>query len=570
MEVPMRIRILSLIILLAFLLALAMPVKADGGYYFKLPQLVVNIYWNSDGTESIDYLYSFINDPSSGPIELVDVGIPNSHYDIHSIYADVDGKAAIITTGDYLGSGPGVSADLRPNSIQPGKSGKVHVFIGVVERVLHEDTEDSTYASADFSPSTFGSQYVDGTTDLTITYHFPPGVQPEEPKWHDAPSGFPSEPQTGFDKDDRIIYTWENKSASASAKYLFGASFPKKYVPEGSIVKQTIFEKIFVALGISTTVLAPCGFTLLCVGGIIGISVLGSKSANQRKLKYLPPKISIEGHGIKRGLTAVEAAILMEQPVDKIMTMILFSTLKKNAAEVVKRDPLEIKSLEPQPENMNTYEKEFLAAFQADAKSRRQALQDVMINLVKSVSEKMKGFSRRETSDYYKSIMTRAWEQVEAANTPEVKSQKFDEVMEWTMLDRDFSDRTRDIFRTQPVFVPMWWGRYDPVFRTSPSSTSAAPSGGMPSLSMPKLPGSDFAASIVTGVQNFSGKVVGNITDFTSGITNKTNPVPVTSYASRSGSSGRGIGGGGGGRSCACACACACAGCACACAGGGR
>jgi hypothetical protein len=301
---------------------------------------------------------------------------------------------------------------------------------------------------------------------------------------------------------------------------------------------------------------------------VVGIGVLSTKSASQRKLKYLPPKISIEGHGIKRGLTAVEAAIIMEQPVDKIMTMILFATIKKNAAEVVKRDPLEIKALDPQPENLNTYEKEFLAAFQGEAASRRRALQDVMINLVKSVAEKMKGFSRRETSDYYKSIMTRAWEQVEAANTPEVKSQKFDEVMEWTMLDRDFSGRTRDVFRTQPVFVPMWWGRYDPVYRSSTAHTASLPSGGTPSLSMPKLPGADFAASIVTGVQNFSGKVVGNITDFTSGITNKTNPVPVTTYSSRSGGSSGGIGGGG--HSCACACACACAGCACACAGGGR
>jgi hypothetical protein len=258
----------------------------------------------------------------------------------------------------------------------------------------------------------------------------------------------------------------------------------------------------------------------------------------------------------------------MEQPVDKIMTMILFATIKKNAAEVVTRDPLEIKALEPQPENLNTYEKEFLDAFQKETTARRRALQDVMINLVKSVSEKMKGFSRRETSDYYKSIMTRAWEQVEAANTPEVKSQKFDEVLEWTMLDRDFNDRTRDVLRTQPVFVPIWWGHFDPVFRSHPTATTSLPSGGTPSLSMPKLPGADFAASIVTGVQNFSGKVVGNITDFTSGITNKTNPVPVTTYASRSG--GGGSSGGGGGRSCACACACACAGCACACAGGGR
>jgi hypothetical protein len=567
MEVSMRIRILSAILVLISLFAIALPAQADGGYYFELPQMVVNVYWNEDGTESIDYLFAFKNDPSAGPIEFVDLGLPNSYYDINSIYADVDGKKARISKSDYQGSGSGVGVDLRPNDIKPGKSGKVHIFVGVIERVLYEDTDDSTYASADFIPLDFGSGMVIGTTDMTVIYHFPPGVQPEEPKWHAAPSGFPSEPQTGYDKDDRITYTWRNKSADTEDSYLFGASFPKKYVPESAITKQSVFERLFVTLGISTAMLAPCGFTLLCGGGIAAMAFYGTYSTNKRKLKYLPPKISIEGHGIKRGLTAVEAAILMEQAVDKIMTMILFSAIKKNAAEVVKRDPLEIKVLEPQPENLHTYEKEFLAAFSGEAKSRRRALQDVMINLVKSVSEKMKGFSRRESSDYYKSIIARAWEQVEAANTPEVKSQKYEEVMEWTMLDRDFSERTSDVFRTMPVFVPTWWGHYDPTFSSSPKTVTSTTSGGMPSLSMPKLPGADFAASVVGGVQSFSGKVVGNITDFTSGITNKTNPIPVTSSSSRGGSSGRSSGGGGGH---SCACACACAGCACACAGGGR
>jgi hypothetical protein len=565
MEVSMRKRALSLVILLGFLLSITLPVRAAGGYYFELPEMVVNVYWNEDGTESIDYLFSFNNDPSAGPIEFIDLGLPNRYYDANTIFADVDGKKAIISPGDYEGSGSGVAVDLRPNAIQPGKSGKVHIFVGIVERVLYENTDDNTYASARFIPLNFGSGLVIGTTDMTVIFHLPHGVQPEEPKWYDAPSGFPAEPQTGFDADDRIIYTWRNPAADAEDSYNFGASFPKKYVPESAIQKQSIFEKIFIALGVSTTLLAPCGFTLLCVGGIIGIWVLGASSANKRKLQYLPPKISIEGHGIKRGLTAVEAAILMEQPVDKIMTMILFATLKKNAAEVTKRDPLEIKTIEPLPEGLHVYEKEFLAAFQKEPTARRRALQEVMINLVKSASEKMKGFSRRETSDYYKSIMTRAWEQVEAANTPEVKSQKFDEVLEWTMLDRDFNDRTRDVFRTQPVFLPVWWGRYDPVFRSSPTTTVSGPTGGTPSISMPKLPGADFAASVVTGVQNFSGKVIGNITEFTSGITNKTNPVPVTTYSSRS--SGRSSGSSGGH---SCACACACAGCACACAGGGR
>jgi len=51
----------------------------------------------------------------------------------------------------------------------------------------------------------------------------------------------------------------------------------------------------------------------------------------------------MEGHGIKRGLTAVEAAVLMQQPMDKIFTMILFGLLKKGAAEVVTKEPLELK-----------------------------------------------------------------------------------------------------------------------------------------------------------------------------------------------------------------------------------
>jgi hypothetical protein len=188
----------------------------------------------------------------------------------------------------------------------------------------------------------------------------------------------------------------------------------------------------------------------------------------------------------------------------------------------------------------------------------------MMVDLVKSVSSKMKGFSRRETVAYYRDIMNRAWAQVEAADTPEVKGQKYEEVMEWTMLDREYDDRTRRVFRTGPVYVPVWWPRYDPGWGrgsgTAPASTgpSGAPAGG--GFTTPNLPGSEFAASVVGGVQDFSQSVIGNITEFTGSITNKTNPVPVSTSSSRGG--GRSGGG--------CACACACAGCACACAGGGR
>ncbi len=537
-------------------------------YYFTLSKEVVNVLWNEDGTMSIDYVMDFQNQPGAHVIDFVDLGLPNSNYDINSISADVNGNPVTdISSSGYQGKGSGVAIGLGTYSIQPGGSGQVHVFIGKVDKALFVDSNDSNYVSGNFAPSYFDSQYVAGTTDLTVTFHFPKAVQQNEPRWHAAPDNFPSEPTTAYDNQDRIIYTWENSSASAAQEYVFGASFPKKYAPNAVVQTNNPFAS---GINIPWGALLP----VACIGFfalIIGASLYGDQ---KRRLQYLPPKIAIEGNGIKRGLTAVEAAILMEEPLDKILTMILFSVIKKNAAQVVKKEPLEIKPIEPLPADLNPYEVEFITAFTQTGLERRKGMQEMMVNLVKSVQAKMKGFSRKETVAYYKDIMEKAWSQVEAAGTPEVKSQKFDEVMEWTMLDRRFNDRTRDVFSGGPVFVPIWWGHFDPGYGHTVTTSGPAPSAGSPGgggggggLSMPTLPGSQFAGSIVGGIQNTAAAAVGSITDFTSRITNQTNPVPKPA-ASSGGSRGGGLGGGG--SHCVCACACACAGCACACAGGGR
>ena len=95
--------------------------------------------------------------------------------------------------------------------------------------------------------------------------------------------------------------------------------------------------------------------------------------------------------------------------MDKILTMILFSVLRKEAGTVTSRDPLEIKVEENLPEDLREYETAFLLAFRADKTKRRKLLQDMMVTLVKGAGEKMKGFSRKETVDYYKDIMETAW-----------------------------------------------------------------------------------------------------------------------------------------------------------------
>jgi hypothetical protein len=554
------------LIILLFLLAIPLSSAIAQTYSFSMDEQTVNVFWNADGTASIDYVFVFTNDAGASRIDYVDVGTPNSYFDDNSIYADVDGMpVSDISRSGYQGNGTGFAVGLGGQSISPGSTGRVHVFVGTVRRVLYADSQSDQYASAVFAPTYFGSQYVHGNTKVDVTFHMPTGVQPDEPRWHEAPSGFPSEPMTGIDDQGNVYYKWVNFQANGYSQYKFGCSFPLKYVPGDAIVKPTLLEM----LGISSDTLIGLTFCGGFGAFILFVGVASVRGAQKRKLQYLPPKIAIEGHGIKRGLTAIEAAVVLEQPLDKIMTMILFATIKKGAATVVKSDPLELSIVDPMPEDLMAYETSFLEAFkETQTAKRRRLLQDMTIDLVKSVSNKMKGFSRRETLAYYQDIVKRAWTQVEAAQTPEVKSAKYDEVMEWTMLDKNYGERTQEVFRGGPVFVPVWWGNYSPVYRTPstprpammPSSTPIS-GPGMGGGALPHLPGSDFAASIVNGVQNFSSHVIGNLSSFTEGVTNKTNPVPVAT------SSGRSSGGHSGG---GCACACACAGCACACAGGGR
>jgi len=545
------------------LVALMLPASAlaQQSYQFSVDKELVDVYWNADGSESLQYTFNFTNQSGAHPIDYVDVGMPNSNFDMSTVSADVNGNTVDVSQGDYQGSGSGFSVVMGSQTIQPGASGSVHVTVGSITGVLYPDTSDNTYASADFAPTYFGSQYVTGNTDLSMTFHLPPGVKTNEPRWHSAPSDFPSQPQTGIDSQNRITYTWESTSANAYTQYTFGASFPKSYVPDSAIVQTSIFDAfagfISAMVNLSASALPFCCIAFF----FFGLPILSMIQGQRRKLQYIPPRIGIEGHGIKRGLTAVEAAILLEEPLDKVMTMILFGVVKKGAAQVVTRDPLELSIAQTQPANLNQYEIDFLKAFaQKDLSLRRKALQDMTVALIKSVGEKMKGFSRKETQDYYKNIMEQAWGQVEAAQTPEVKSQAIDQNLEWTMLDHDYDKRSQRVF-TGPIFLPIWWGGYDPMYRSAPAPmTGAAPASLSTGGRSTSLPGATFAASVVGGVQSMSSKVIGNLNSFTSGVSTVTNPPPPPSTTSYRGGGGHG----------GCACACACAGCACACAGGGR
>ena len=568
-----HLRYLCLLLIFVALAGSVHPVAAQD-YLFQVPNEAAVVTVNTDGTISIDYTMDFVNTAGGHAIDIVDVGMPNSDYVLSSISAKIGDKAITkITKSDVVD--PGISVYLAGDEIPAGGSGTVTVHVGTVKNVIYPSTqtESETYGSFKFSPSWFGSQYVSGATNLQVTILLPAGIKTTETRYYQPEGGWPgsTEPESKLMDDGRIFFTWVSAQANAYTQYTFGTSFPARVLAANSIVTTPYQAPSSSSSSSGSTFdisnLCPWVF---CLGflGFFGIVIYSATiGAKKRKMQYLPPKISLEGHGIKRGLTSVEAGILMEQPMDKIMTMILFGLLKKNAAEVVTKEPLVVKPASPIPPDLYGYETDFLLAFQStDVTAKRKLLQTMMVNLIKSVGEKMKGFSKKETVAFYQDIMRRAWEQVEQAATPEVKGQVYEDVMDWTMLDDNYDKRTTQTF-SGPVFIPapIWWWRYDSSFPRTTSSVSTS-SVGVPStssgggkISLPSLPGSAFAASVVGSVQNFSSNVLGNVTSFTSGVTNVTNPPPPPSTYRSSGGGGS-----------ACACACACAGCACACAGGGR
>ncbi|MBG0786952.1 MAG: hypothetical protein H0S79_17790 [Anaerolineaceae bacterium] len=582
-----KLKFILLIVVLLGVLTLPATVSAQD-YAFKVTAMEVEAYIEEDGTLSIWYLFEFQNLPTGAPIEYVDIGMPSSSYSLKSIQGEIDGQAITkVEDSPYVTNG--FALNLDDKAIPPGQTGTVTAWISGVEDVItpYDNGDRENYANFQFSPTWFDSAYDKSSgTAYRVTLILPPGVGDDEGVYY-YPANWPGA-DTPDDigrtaAEDRMYYSWYTDNADLHSQYIFGTAFPDQYIPAETIVKSIpsgSSSSSGGSSGIIPFILDAFGGNICCFGfGLIFMAIFGwsiyqgTVGAKKRKMKYLPPKMKIEGHGIKRGLTAVESAILMEQPMDKIMTMILFGTIKKDAATVEQSDPLKLTVTDPLPAGLHEYEIDFLNAFKESDAKRRTSLQKMMVDLVKSVSNKMKGFSRKETIAYYEDIMRRAWKMVEEAQTPEVKSEYYDQTLEWTMLDDDYAERTRRTFVGGPVYVPVWWPRYSPTYRRnigrlsgSTPSVGKVSTGGSRSSSpsLPHIPGSDFAAGVVNGVTGMAAGVVGNLTSFTSSVTTRTNPIPVTS---KSGSGGFR---GGGGHSGGCACACACAGCACACAGGGR
>ncbi len=499
-----------------------------------------------DGT--IDLLYDIKIACDQGTINYVNVGQPTYDFEIGEAW---DEKGYSLQAEDVSkGEDYKVRVHLH-TPITAGESVQFNLTTNVGHMIWENDPEN---VSIQFIPCWWDANVNELRVLIVLPQDVPEGDIGCEPFWDSIDA-----------EDNRPVLYWERLNLQPNKKFSFGVTFPKEYVQHYE--KQDEEEKREKGLVVFFKRYGPIIAFFAFFFGIAGIVVYKGV-----KRGYARPSLRMETLGIRHGLTAVEASWLLDLPSTKIVTEILYSLLMKKAVWVTATKPaLTLKVMEPFKDKTGTpetplryYEKSFLEAIKPDGTLSEEKLAKTIMYLRDNVEEKLRGYCRRDTIEYYRRIVTKAWEQVEQAGTPELASKAYDENLLWLLLHDNFSTRTKDAFRER-IFTPevgWWWywygyTHYHPRPTYKPSPTTAKPS------KPPTIPGAEFANNVVTSIEKTSNNIVANIEKFANSIIPRPPPSARTSRAPvRHGSS----------CACACvscACVCACVSCACACASGG-
>lgn len=576
-RVVLRVITISVILLISYANACL-----SQDYKFRVPRVLMDVSIEPDSSAIISYDIHFQNEPSGHPIDFIDIGMPNPDYDFSTIEAYIDGvQISSYGTSQYVN--PGIEFQLGESQIPAGKYGRFQMLVKV-NNLIFQDRTRSDYASFKITPTWFGSDFVRGKSAVTIRIALPEGVKPDEALYQE---------EAFTDKrveEGRTVVEWKDEYRFTD-DHMVGVSFPKRTVQ--SVITLTTREMLSrwyegnkgwlsIPIVIITFVLAGFAFIRALgkngvppilimlfvywnIKGMIGpiiplvlvivMAFLVEVLRFFRRPTYLPAIASVESGGIKRGLTAPEAAALLELPQTKLIALVLFGLLKKGLITKRENGEYAADASAAKDAALHPYETTALKLLKAphDWPPDKPYLTSNIdfASLVKELGElvasRMKGHNVEETKEYYKQIVERAWVQAKETQDVATKNKEIDEKIDWMMIDSDFENR----FRTHG-------GNYSPGWQTrvftggSRVPMPAETSGG----STPRV--SDIAGSLAGWMESTAGSVTSSLTGTAR---------PLFDLPDK-GSSGGGGGRSGGGGSCACACAgCACA---CACAGGGR
>ena len=313
---------------------------------------------------------------------------------------------------------------------------------------------------------------------IEIRINLPRGYTPEEVEIPQFGRG-DYRPSDKFLDNGGCPTAGSGSSCRRPMPYAAGASFPKDLVaasiPAPPVNPQSPWSPLF-------CVLLP---SLLCVSLapfwiIIMIVIFAVRNSRKRLKEYLPPKIGIESGGIKRGLTPAEAALLQELPLPRVLLLIIFGLLKKDMLGIKEIADRDFRFTAQKKEGLEAldYEKEFMAAIDADKRLNKSSLRTLFTDMIKGLQTKMAGFSRRETNMYYQSIMNKAWDQVK--NAPKEKlPEELADSLEWLAMDPEYENKLEP-YANDTILFPgrtAYWYRNFPAAHNGDSGRRRAGQG---------------------------------------------------------------------------------------------
>jgi hypothetical protein len=321
----------------------------------------------------------------------------------------------------------------------------------------------------------------------------------------------------------------------------------------------------------------------------------------ERKDKYLPAIAQVEGGGIKRGLTAPEAAVLLEMPLNKVLLLVLFGLLEKGVIRLENDDPLAVSVNDAYIAKQETsdarraqrrdvakeagivlrgYEHVVLDILQDNPGKpvHKMDFSEPTKAIVQSVVDRMEGFDLSDTKEYYRKIIDRAMTKAQRIGEIPEFEEFMDRNMPWILMGDDYGP----VFRRRGYeYRPVWVRPYIGGGHRSGGGEGLPSFGGGDSGAGPSAPGGktsfgDVAAAFAGWTENQAGNLADTISPSAmqlpdaGGFVNLSGADRITGDIFKALAEGAASSGGGGSSGGGCACACAGCACACACAGGGR
>lgn len=410
--------------------------------------------------------------------------------------------------------------------------------------------EEEGRLGMEFYPAWWDNQRIDV---LRVKFILPEGCDISEV------GNYPATAENRGMEGGRAFVYFERANLDPGYRFRCGVSYPEKYlaVPE-------------------TPAWQTWGIENFCCPTFMLLFLILLIYLDIRQKKYVSPKMQMESLGARKDLDPVEAAYVLDAHPLKLINLILLGLVRKGALRILGWEPVKAEILEQKRKEeafncpncggplesalelqfceycdsevrisgtLTYYENQFLlTCIKEDGTLDQKSVSNVLDTFYKKVDDKMIGYSRKKTADFYREQIKNYWADIEFA-TPEDRYKLFGDKVGWLMADPNFDKMTDKNFGgvSFPYTPASWWIWYN-LGRVSN--------------------GKEFSERISQARKNIEDKSGLNKQSLEK--TWEKHAVPGRPSAKVSHSH----------KSCVCACvdcacACACVSCACACASGG-